>query len=136
MAALSITAANVAAGTDAVVEKGTAGEAITAGQLVYRDEADGKYKLADCDSATAAVRQARGVALNGAANGQPLSIQKSGDINLGATLVAGTTYYASPTAGGIGPLADVASGDDPIIVGIAKSASIMLMRILNPGVTI
>jgi hypothetical protein len=136
MAALSITAANVAAGSDAVIESGTAGATITAGQLVYRDEADGKYKLVDCDSATAAARNPRGIALNGAANGQPLKIQRSGDITMGATLVAGTTYYAAPTAGDVGPLGDVASGDDPIIIGIAKSASVLQMRIVDPGVTI
>lgn len=136
MAALTITAANVAASTDAVIEKGTAGATITAGQLIYKDPADNKYKLVDCDSATAAARNPYGVALNGASNGQPLSVQRSGDINLGATLTAGTTYYAAPTAGDIGPLGDVASGDDPIIIGIAKSSSILQMRILDPGVTI
>lgn len=136
MAALTITPANVAAGISAVIEKGAAGEAVTAGQLIYKDGATGRFKLVDCDSATADARNPYGVALNGAANGQPLSVQRSGEINLGATLVAGTTYYAAPTAGAIGPLADVLSGDDPIIVGIAKSASTLVLRIVDPGVTL
>jgi hypothetical protein len=30
----------------------------------------------------------------------------------------------------------VASGDDPIIIGIAKSASVLMLRIADPDVTI
>jgi hypothetical protein len=59
MAALTITAASVLAGSNASTENGTAGATITAGQVVYLDEATGKYGLADCNSATLGVRQAR-----------------------------------------------------------------------------
>jgi hypothetical protein len=136
MADLSITAANVAKGSDAIVEQGTAGATITAGQVVYLDAADGRYKLADCDSATAAAKNPRGIALHGASNGQPLSILKGGDITIGATLTAGTAYYLSPTAGGICPLADVLSGDDPILIGLAESTTVLHVDIQDPGVTI
>jgi hypothetical protein len=137
MSDISITAANVAAGSDAVIERGTAGATITAGQVVYRDAADSKYKLADSDNATAAIRNPIGIALHGASNGQPLAIQKSGDITIGGTLTAGTAYYlSSGTPGGIAPLADIASGDDPILLGLATSASVLRIDIQDPNVTI
>lgn len=137
MTDISITAANVAAGSDAVVERGTAGATVTAGQVVYKDPADSKFKLADSDSATAAARNPYGIALNGASAGQPLAVQRSGDITIGGTLTAGTAYYVSSgTAGGIAPLADIASGDDPILLGLAKSATVLQLRIIDPNVTI
>jgi len=135
MAALSITAASVAAGSNAQIVSGKAGETITAGKAVYRDASTGEYLLSDADGTGA--KQVTGIALNGASDGQPLQVQTGGDINLGATLTAGTTYYLGPTAAGdIGPLVDVASGDDPIIIGIAKSASMLMMKIADPDVTI
>lgn len=136
MADISITAANVVKGSNAVVEAGTAGAAITAGQVVYKDAADGKYKLADADSATAAAKAPRGIALNGASDGQPLSIIRSGDVTIGATLTPGTAYYLSPVAGGIAPLADVASGDDVVLLGLAESASVLAVDIQITGVTL
>lgn len=136
MADISITAANVVKGSNAVVEAGTAGATITAGQVVYKDAADGKYKLADADSATAAAKAPRGIALNGASDGQPLSIIRSGDVTIGATLTAGTAYYLSPEPGGIAPLADVASGDDVVLIGLAESASVLAVDIQITGVTL
>lgn len=136
MASLSITAANVIAGSNAVVEHGTAGATITAGQVVYKDSSDGKYKVADADSATAAARDPRGIALNGASNGQPLAIIRKGDVTIGATMVAGLAYYLSPTPGEIGVVADVLSGDDPIILGQAKSTTVLTVDIQDPGVTL
>lgn len=134
MTALSITPANVKAGSNAITVSGLAGATITAGQAVFRDGTTGKFLLSDADGAN--LKQVTGLALHGAADGQPLAVQTGGDIVPGATLVAGTTYYLAPTPGDIGPLADVASGDDPIIIGIAKSASVLMMRITDPDVTI
>ena len=136
MADISITAANVVKGSNAVVEAGTAGATITAGQVVYKDAADGRYKLADADSATAAAKAPRGIALNGASDGQPLSIIRSGDVTIGATLTAGTAYYLSPVAGGIAPLGDVLSGDDVVLIGLAESASVLAVDIQITGVTL
>lgn len=124
MADLAITVANVVQGQDAATETGLAGEAITQGQVVYR-ASDGKYYKADCDSPTAAVRSPRGIAQNAASANQPLTIQRSGDITIGAALTAGTAYYLSKVAGGICPLADVVGGGYAVIVGIAKSATVL-----------
>jgi hypothetical protein len=136
MASLTITAANVIAGSNASIEHGRAGATITAGQVVYRDSADGKYKIADADSATAAARDPRGIALNGASDGQPLAIIRAGDVTIGATMTAGLAYYLSPTPGEIGVVADVLSGDDPIIIGQAKSTTVLTVKISDPGVTL
>ncbi|MEQ1901864.1 MAG: hypothetical protein ABL866_14170 [Devosia sp.] len=136
MASLSITAANVLAGSNAQIEHGTAGATITAGVVVYRDSSDGKYKVADADSATAEAKNPRGIALNGASSGQPLAIIRKGDVTIGATMVAGLAYYLSPTPGEIGVVADVLSGDDPIILGQAKSTTVLTVDIQDPGVTL
>jgi hypothetical protein len=136
MSDLSITAANVVKGDGAVLESGYAGETITAGQSVYKDTTTGLYKKADSNSATAAAKKARGIALNGASLNQPLVIQKAGEITIGATLTAGSRYYLSGTAGGIMPEGDLTTGEDVCLIGIAKTTAILTLGILAPGVTL
>lgn len=135
MADLSITAANVLSGAAAVILHGTAGAAITAGQTAYLDTSSNTWKLADSNGA-AALRTPGGVALNNAAAGQPIALQKDGEITIGATLTAGVTYYQSDTPGGICPVADVGSGEYSCIVGIAKSASVLDINIQPSGVAL
>jgi hypothetical protein len=122
---LSVTAASVAPSSDAVLTAGTAGEALTAGQAVYKKASDGKWYKADCNSATAEVRAASGIAATGSATGQPVVVQTGGSITIGATLTAGVVYYLSGTAGGIRPVADNTTGDYPQAVGIATSTSVL-----------
>lgn len=137
MTDLSITAASVVAGSNANTELGTAGETITAGQVVYRDSTTGKYMKADNNSATAEARVPRGVALNGAALNQPLVIQKSGDITIGASLTAGAAYYLSETAGGICPVADISTaGEYYVLLGLATSTAVLAIDIQNSGVAV
>jgi hypothetical protein len=136
MADLTITAANVVAGDNASIVRGTAGAALTAGQVVYQDAADGRFKLADNNSATAAVRSPDGIALHAAASGQPVAVIKGGDLTIGATLTAGVAYYLSDTPGGICPVADLASGEYSSIIGIAESASVMSVKIHESGAAI
>jgi hypothetical protein len=136
MSDLSITAANVVAGTGAKKPQGTAGATITAGKVVYLDSTTDTYKLADCDSATAEARSPAGIALHGASSGQPLTIHESGPLTIGATLTPGTAYYLSPNAGGICPLADVLAGDDVVLIGLATSASVLEVDIQVTGVTL
>ena len=135
MADISITAANVVPGSDAVRESGTAGATITAGQLVYLDTSDMKFKLADSNGA-AALRVPNGIALNGASNGQPLVIQKGGDITIGGTLTAGIPYFLSDTPGGLCPLPDIGAGEFSCIIGIAKSTSVLAVNIQPSGVSL
>lgn len=135
MVDISITAASVVRGTDSHTQTGTAGATITAGQTVYLDS-DGVYQLADSNSATAAARVPAGIALNGAADGQPLTILTRGQVTIGATLTAGVVYYQSDTPGGICPVADIGSGEYATIVGIAVSTSVLDVRIVASGVAL
>lgn len=134
MADISITAANVLSGPGAVIEDGIAGATITAGQVVYRDT-DQSYKLADCNGASALIRTPRGIALNGASAGQPLKIQKQGDITLNG-LTAGNAFFLSGTPGGIRPAADNTTGDYPSVLGIAKSSTVLALAIAAAGVSL
>ncbi len=136
MADLAITAANVLAGAGASVSRGVAGATVTAGQAVYLDTATGTWKLADNNSATAAVRAPGGLALNGASNGQPLAVLTEGPITIGAALTAGVAYYLSDTPGGICPVADLATGEYPTVIGIATSTTALNVQINSSGVAL
>jgi hypothetical protein len=136
MADLAITAANVVAGVGARKTTGIAGATITAGQLVYQDPADSKYKLADGNSGTAALRAMAGIALHGASDGQPLSIHLEGLITIGAAVSTAVGYYLSSTPGGICPVADLASGAYPTLVGFAVSATVLDVKIHPAGVAL
>lgn len=133
MADLTITATAVLAGGNARKVDGVAGATITAGQVVYRDSA-GALQLADCDSGTAAARSPLGIALNGAATGQPVEVLVSGNITIGATVAPGVAYYLSPTAGGICPDADVLAGDHAVLIGFGQSTSVIRVSIVEAGV--
>lgn len=89
----------------------TAGATITAGMPVYSDATDGgAIKPADADAAASAA--VVGIALNGAADGQPVTYALPGSvINWGAVLTKNLYYVASTTAGAVAPSADLASGD-------------------------
>ncbi|MGO8211841.1 hypothetical protein ACC782_33715 [Rhizobium ruizarguesonis] len=136
MADLVITAANVLAASNAERDNGIAGETIAAGKAIYLAATTNRWMLADSNSATVEARQAKAIALNGASVGQPVSFQKSGDITIGATLVAGTAYYLSDTPGGICPLADVGTGEYVCLLGLAKSTSVLAIGIQFPGVAL
>lgn len=135
MADISITAANVAQGTGAVVDKnGLAGATITAGQVVYFNTTTNRWALADANGSGTRVPQ--GIALHAASSGQPLAVQTGGDITIGATLTAGLAYYLSDTPGGICPVADIGSGEDVVLIGISKSTTVLKIAIVVPGVTL
>jgi hypothetical protein len=135
MADLTITASNVVAGSNAVIETKLTSGAITAGEVVYLDAND-KYNLADTDSATPAVRKPRGIALNSAASGQYMTIIKEGDVTLGSVLTKGSIYVLSGTSGKIAPTADLASGDYTAFLGTALSATVLKLKIHAPDVAI
>lgn len=134
MADITITSASVKAGGGVVVADGTAGTAISAGEAIYFDKTTGKMLLSDANASGA--KTCAGIALNSAADGQPVKYQKSGPITVGGTLVAGTVYAVSATAGAIAPLSDITTGDDVIILGVAKSTTVLQLDIQTPGVTL
>ena len=126
MVDIVITAASVQPGTDAEgaqFEAGIAGASITAGQPVYLDSTTNTYKLADNNDTSAALSVVRGIALHAAATGQPLKIQTRGPITIGATVASGSVYVLSATAGGIAPVADLATGNRCTILGVGLNGS-------------
>jgi hypothetical protein len=137
MTDLVITPANVLAGANANRASGTAGAAITAGQLIYKDSATGKYLQCDNNATDVKARKPDGIALNNAALNQPIDLLTSGDITIGAALTAGTDYFLSTAVtGGICPRADVVSGMNVCLIGLAKSATVLAVDIQAPGVTL
>lgn len=136
MADISITATAVVPGSNAITAQGTAGTTITAGQAVYVD-ANGVLQLADCDSATAAAKAPVGIALNGGSTGQPIVYTRGGDLTLNAVLTKGARYYLSATAGGIAPEADMTgSGKDVVLLGIARSTTVLAVLNIALGITL
>jgi len=136
MANLSITAANVSPGTNAVTESGIALEAITAGQVVYKSAA-GKFGLCDNDSATAEIRKPFGIALDAVAANQSVVVQRSGRINIGATVVVGTPYWSSPTPGAISNIStDATTGKYPSFLGFAVATTTIDLFIKEAGVVV
>ena len=128
MADYSVTAADVLASASAKRVTGTAGATITAGQAVYRDPSDGEWKLADADTASAAgigTQGNNGIALNGAADGQPIEVCLSDpDFTPGFTMVVGTTVVISGTAGGLAPDSDLAASDYHVMMIVPKTTTV------------
>lgn len=128
---LSITASAVVPSANAQINEATAGATITAGQLIYLDSTDldtrsaPKAKLADCNSATAAVRSVAGIAINSASAGQRVSyVYKDTALVIASSgLTAGTIYGLSATAGGIAPSADFTTGWYVSVVAVAKNTT-------------
>lgn len=127
MADLTITAASVLPSDNALVLYDyKAAATVTAGQCVYLNSSSPQaWALVDADLATGTTSTSViGIALNGAAAGQPLAVAiRDDDFTPGATLTTGTTYFASTTAGALCPFADLGAGDYPVAMIVAKSTS-------------
>lgn len=137
MADLVITAADVAKFDGAETENGTAGEDITAGEVIYQKAADGKQYLADVS--TVAKAAAKGIALNTAAAGQPVTWCKAGPVDVGAVLSVGQLYCVSSVAGGIAPYdaTDGPEGGEYVTtLGIALAADKLQLVIDKSGVAV
>jgi hypothetical protein len=124
MADLTVTAASVIAGTNAITESAIAGETLTAGQVVYKKASDGKYYKAQCDGTTEeAGSGGLGIALHAAGANQPIRFQRGGGLVIGATTVKTSIYCLSATAGGICPEADLVSTNKRVYIGYATDTS-------------
>lgn len=134
MADLTITAGNVRASDFAVRQRGIAGEAVSVGQAVYQDPADLRWKRADANVAACATAPLGVAVTSAAAAGQDLVVVTyDPDFTPGATLslsAAGDrgVYVLSANAGGIAPVGDLASTMYPIVLGLARSSTKMLLR--------
>ena len=141
MADLSVTAASVLKSANGKVKTGIAGATITAGQALYEDSTDSyKLKLADSD-ASAAASNVVGIALHGAASGQPLDYcYYDPSFTPGATLsnsITGFTgvYVLSDTAGGIKPMGDIDADDYPVVLYVYLTATTCVLNIMRGTAT-
>ena len=106
--------------TTANRRRGVAGGTLTAGMPVYLS--NNTYLASRTNAAATALCD--GIVLNGASSGQPVDVQLSGNLALGATLTIGMAYYVSAnTAGKIWPITDVATNHVPVYLGIATNST-------------
>jgi hypothetical protein len=110
------------------------GATISAGQAVYLDAADAKYKLCD-NNASAAIAAIKGVAMTPGVDTGYGYVATGGSIVLvGTTMSVGETYYAGATAGEIVPDADLATGNYISRIGTGASATQLDLTIKATGI--
>lgn len=135
MAALTITAANVAWVSGPKLTDQVAGEAFAAGALVYL-AANGTWLKAQGDgTAIEAGSENLGIALATAdAAGARVSIATEGAIVSVGTGTAGIVYYVGDTAGGFHPVADLGSTDKVTVAALGiGSNKLKIARIYDAG---
>jgi hypothetical protein len=136
MADKSLTPASVVPSANATLIYGTYGATVTAGQAVYADATAldslgrAKFKLAD-NNASAATAAMQGIAVNGGSDGQPATICQADPVFTHglATVAAGDVLVLSATAGGIAPVADLATGNYPVVAMVGLGATTAVLKI-------
>jgi len=136
MADLTVAAANVVADYQAKIKSGEAGEALSAGDTIYiKASASDELWLAKHDG-TAVEAVAVGIVLADAADGETVSYITEGELALGSVLTAGVVYGLSATYGAVAPITDTGSGDYVTVLGVAKSAGTLQVKIIVSGATL
>lgn len=139
MVAIVITAANVKWISGPVLTDQLAGEAFTAGLVVYQADNGTWLKAQGDGTAVQAGSNNLGVALATAdAADARVSIAASGSVvSYGAVLTAGLVYIIGDIAGSIYPNADAGVADKVSILGLAKSTSqLLVQRVYDAGAVI
>lgn len=142
MADITQTPANVRTTAASKFAYARAGEAISAGDLLYLNSTDAKVYKAD--SSTAVKAACVGMADNSAAADQWVRYatgpQQIGDdpanerVNPGGTVVVGETYFVSSNAGKFQPSGDVGSGEFVTKVGIGVTTSLIELFLHRSGI--
>lgn len=133
MADYSVTPGNVVP-TAALKTTLIAGEAIDAGELIYKKASDSKAYLAQIDG-TEEEADAIGIAVVSAGTGQPVVYQTSGPLAMGSVFTAaGAVVMASRTAGKLAPIADLSTSDFLTLVGWSTSATTLNISLQKTGV--
>jgi len=110
------------------------GATIAAGQPVV--ESSGVWVLADAD-ASAALSAAGGIAITpGVTSGYGLIATGGSVILVGTTMAVGETYLVAPTAGGIMPNSDKATGDFVTKLGTAAATTQLDLSIVATGIEV
>lgn len=137
MADVAITASGVLQGANAVVNPiATFGATDTQGQVVYMD-VNGVWQLAQATTLIGAGLPGKvGILLNAGSVGQAATVQTSGQITVGGTLVFGTTYVISAAvAGHMAPETDLLTGNYITILGVAISTTVLQLSPIVTGGT-
>ena len=132
MADTTITAASVVPATSGIGTALSAG-ALAIGDLIYL--AAGVATKAVNDTAAHAALAGVVMSASSAAN-QWITYQRTGPITGGMGTTQGVVYCASPNAGKICPIADVASGKYVSIIGVGGAAASLILGIFNSGGTV
>ena len=136
MADLSFTAANVVADYQAKIKSGVAGEAISAGEAIYVKAADDDELWIAKHDGTALEAVAVGIALADATDGATVTYITEGELAVGSILTAGVVYGLSATYGAVAPITDTGSSDYVTVLGVAKSAGTLEVKIIVSGATL
>lgn len=139
MAAITITAANVAWVSGPTLGDQISGGAFIAGQPVYQAD-NGTWLVAQGDGTEIeAGKNNLGIALftSDAAGARGSIAVPSAVVSYGAVLTKGLIYIVGDTAGSIYPSADAGSGDQVTVIGLAISTSqLKLQRAYDDGAVI
>lgn len=135
MATYTFTAGSVLA-SGAVLQTGTAGEALQAGDLIYADAADG-YKLKKAQNDDVNKAAVAGICLNGAAVGQPIQYTGGGmevSVQAGAFAGPGRLLVLSGTAGKCMDAGDLIAGRYVTVIGWSTASNKLRLAIGASGV--
>ncbi len=134
---VTVTPANVQHSSKANLITGIAGETIDQGEVLYRDGSVSPAVLMLAVNSSAATAKCVGFAQSAAAEGQPCTYSDDDpDYNPGGTVVVGTRYFVSNTAGKVAPAADIGSAEYVSLVGIATVADKLPINIINSGIAV
>lgn len=133
MADVTLTPADVVAGSGAIVVEGTAGATIAQGKAVCLN-ASNKYVLADCTYED--LDAAAGFALTASIDGGPIKVLTGGNMTTGEEELTAGTVYVLGKAGVIAPLDDwLVTSDYLTVMGVATSTSNLKVPNSGPIVT-
>jgi hypothetical protein len=132
MANRTIVAANVLPSASATINRLTAGVAITAGQVLYRD-VNNLAQLASANASTPVTPI--GIAVNNAAAGQPVNYVAADPAFVpGYATSVGDASYLAETAGALCPVGDLVTGDQPVFMLLGTGSASANLQIIPAGV--
>jgi hypothetical protein len=132
MGDVNLTEASVKPTATTIIARGTYGDTIVQGTILYYAATTDTWEIADCTT-SAATANAGGMALSSGADGQPGRIATGGDVTVDNISLASPVYILSE-AGQIAPSADLANDDYITVVGVASSTTNLKLSFKAAGV--
>lgn len=133
MSDLSQTPANVKKVGNAGIINATSGAALTAGNSCYLSSDTFWYPALSSLNSQIAGSGGLAIALNSTnGSGQPITLFKSGVINLGAALTKNKSYILSRNAGKIAPIDDLAAANYSSFFGTALDTANLMTPTTGP----